>query len=459
MQTIYQTAEPFDQLLKKQVAHAGQTYRSMNYVVEQPVNEGLLLYHNMTKAMLLLTPEEAETYKKSPAALSQLIEQWFLVPQSHDDRLLSRQMRDVARILKKKSDAITDYTIMTTTDCNARCFYCYELGRPRTPMSEETAIRTADYIINHCKGKKVTIRWFGGEPLYNLPVISLICSGLKDAGVDYQSRMISNGYLFDENVITEAKDFWRLKKVQITLDGTEQTYNRCKAYIYKGVNAYRRVIGNIHRLQDAGIRVSIRLNIDMHNAENLSELVEELHREFSNPKGISVYLHALFEEVKGSKAIHDDEKRKYVFDRISDLEARLNDYGVIKPHRLSRQVRINRCMADNDQSVLIVPNGRVGKCEHYSEEHFIGHIENEDRNTEMVEKFRETRDEIDACATCFNYPDCIWLKLCEDSPNCYKEEREHMLHQLRQSMIRAFDKFKNKQEDKQEDDLQDEEQD
>ena len=192
----------------------------------------------------------------------------------------------------------------------------------------------------------------------------------------------------------------------------------------------------------------------MHNAENLSELAEELHREFSNPKGISVYLYALFEEVKGSKAIHDDEKRKYVFDRISDIEARLKDYGFIKPHRLSRQVRINRCMADYDQSVLIVPNGSIGKCEHYSEDHFIGHIENEDRDTEMVEKFRETRDEIDACATCFNYPDCVWLKICQDNPNCYQEERDHKLHQLRQSMIRAFDKFKNKQED----DLQDEEQ-
>lgn len=456
MQTIYQTTEPFDQLLKNQEPDVGQIYRPMNYVVEQPVEEGLLLYHTMTKAMVLLTPEEAETYRKTPAALSQLIEQWFLVPQSHDDRLLSRQMRDVARMLEKKSDVITGYTIMTTTDCNARCFYCYEMGRPRTPMSEETAHRTADHIISHCKGEKVTLRWFGGEPLYNLPVISLICRRLQEAGIDYHSRMISNGYLFDDNVVAEAKDLWFLNHVQITLDGTEQTYNRCKAYIYKNVNAYRRVIGNIHKLQDAGIKVSIRLNIDMHNAENLSELAEELHREFNDPKGISVYLHALFEEEKGSKALHDDERRKYVFDQITDIEARLKDYGFIQPRRLSRKVKINRCMADNDHSVVIVPNGRIGKCEHFSEDHFVGHIDHEDRDTQMVKKFKETRDEIDACDTCFNYPDCIWLKLCEDVPNCYQEEREHMLHQLRQSMLRAFDKFKNKQEDNQEDDLQDE---
>lgn len=456
MQTIYQTAEPFDQLLKKQEPEAGQMYRKMNYVVEQPVEEGLLLYHTMTKAMVLLTPEEAETYKKTPAALSQLIEQWFLVSQSFDDRLLSRQIRDVGRMLEKKSDAITGYTILTTTDCNARCFYCFELGRQRRHMSEDTAHRTADYIIKHCKGEKVSLRWFGGEPLYNLPVISLICKRLKEAGIDYHSSMTSNGYLFDDHVITEAKDLWLLDHVQITLDGTEQTYNRCKAYIYKGVNAYRRVIGNIHKLQDAGIKVNIRLNIDMHNAENLSELAEELHREFSDPKGISVYLHALFEEEKGSKALHDDERRKYVFDQITDIEARLKDYGFIKPRRLNRKVKINRCMADNDHSVVIVPNGLIGKCEHFSEDHFVGHIDNEDRDAQIQDDFKETRDEIDACATCFNYPDCIWLKLCEDVPNCYQEERDHMLHQLRQSMMRAFDQFKNDKEDNQEDDLQDE---
>lgn len=454
MQTIYQIAKPFDQLLKRQKMAAGQTYRPMYYVVEQPVEEGLLLYHTMTKALLQLTPEEAETYRTSPTALPQLVEQWFLVPESHDDRLLSRQIRDVARMLEKKTGAITSYTILTTTDCNARCFYCYELGRPRVPMSQDTAIKTADYIINHCKSEKVSLHWFGGEPLYNKPVISLICQRLKEAGIQYASTMTSNGYLFDDNIVTEAKEEWHLEKVQITLDGTEQTYNRCKAYIYKDVNAFRRVISNIHKLQDAGIHVSIRLNIDMHNAENLSELADELHREFSDPKGISVYMHALFEEVKGSKAIHDEEKRKFVFDQINDIESRLADYGLLKPRQLKREVKTNRCMADNDHSVVIVPDGHIGKCEHYSEDHFVGHIGHEEWDAQMLDHFRDTRDEIAACATCFNYPNCIWLKLCKDNPTCYQEEREHKHSKLRRSILRAFNNYKDQQEE-----LQDEAQD
>ena len=93
------------------------------------------------------TPEEdnaPEIYKTNPTALPQLVEQWFLVPQSHDDRLLSRQITDVARMLEKSSDAITHYTILPTTDCNARCFYCYEKGRRRIPMTDRTAQKVAD---------------------------------------------------------------------------------------------------------------------------------------------------------------------------------------------------------------------------------------------------------------------------------------------------------------------------
>ena len=447
MQIIRNTAKPFYQLLKKQKVRKGETYRPMYYVVEQPVDEGLLLYHTMTKALLLLSPEEAEIYKTHPVEMTELIGQWFLVPQSHDDRLLSRQMRDVAKMIEKKSKAITSYTILTTTDCNARCFYCYEMGRSRIPMSRDTALQIADYIIKHCCGEKVSIQWFGGEPLYNKPVISLICQRLKDAGVNYYSTMVTNGFLFNDDTIKEAKEVWNLGWVQITLDGTEKIYNRSKAYIYKDVNAYQRVISNIHRLQEASITVKIRLNIDMHNADNLQELTEELHREFSNTKGISVYLHTLFENEKGSQAMQDSQKRVIVFNKMQKIRTLLTSYGLYKPDRLAHHIMTNRCMADSDRSAVIVPNGYIGKCEHYSEDHFIGHIGKEEIDTKMQEELKECRDEIDACKTCFYYPDCIWLKICDNYSNCYQEDRDDRLQELRHSILRAYKKFKDEEQD------------
>ncbi len=438
MQTIRQTAKPFDILLKKQKVKLGQQYRPMYYVVEQPVEEGLLLYHTMTKALILLNHQEADVYHTHPIDIPQLIEEWFIVPESHDDRLLSRQIRNVAKMLKKKADAITNYTIMTTTDCNARCFYCYEMGRSRIPMRLDTALQTADYIIRHCQGKKVSIQWFGGEPLYNKPVITLICQKLKDACISYQSTMVSNGYLFDENTIKEAKEEWFLHEVQITLDGTEKIYNHSKAYIYKGVNAYYRVIKNIHSLQNAGIHVCIRLNIDIYNADNLLELTDELKHEFSSPKGISVYIHPLLEVANGSQAMHNKQKRIIIFNKVAEIEARLRDYGFIRANRLRHSIKTNKCMADNDNSIIIAPDGNIGKCEHYTDDHFIGHIGSQNIDNILKSIFLETHDEIDACATCFNYPDCIWLKICQNKTFCYQEDINHELALLRQSIVRVY---------------------
>lgn len=449
MQIIYNTAKPFDQLLKKQKVNKGETYRPMYYVVEQPVDGGLLLYHTMTKALLLLTTKEAEVYKAHPEEMPELIGLWFLVPQSHDDRLLSRQIRDVAKMIAKPKKGINTYTILTTTDCNARCFYCFEMGRPRTPMSKETAQRTANYIIRHCNGEKVSITWYGGDPLYNKGVITQICHLLTEAGVDFKSKMISNGYLFDDDTVYEACNLWRLKRVQITLDGTEQVYNHYKAFIYKNVNAYRRVIDNIHRLQEAGIHVLIRLNIDMHNADDLLNLAEELHHEFPDTKGIYVYIHQLFEEEKGRTAIHDENKRRIVFKRMLEIRQRLARYGFVREVKLRRTIKTNRCMADNDACITITPSGNLGKCDHYTTNNLVGHIDSEALDGEMIQRFRETNDEIEACATCFDYPNCFMLKKCQATHNCFPEICLDSLDLIRHEMIVAYNN-NNKEKDQNE---------
>jgi len=444
---IHPIVRPFDKLLGHQKIEPDLHYRPMVYTIQQPIEDGILLFNTMTKAMIQLSQQEAELFHNMPTALPQLIQMWFAVPDSHDDRLLSRQIRNVKKMISKPTKGITAYTIFTTMDCNARCFYCYELGRPRIPMNEETAIKTAKYIIHHSEGHNVTLDWFGGEPLYNKPVITTICQILKEADIKYRSTMVSNGYLMDTETIEEAKTLWNLKKVQITLDGTESVYNRCKAYIYKDVNAYRHVINNIHNLLDAGILIRIRLNIDLHNADNLLALADELGRMFGGKKGISVYSHPLFHYTMKKAAVNNETSRKLIYDKQKCLNELLCSYGLATRKSLRLQVKTNNCMADNKACITILPTGKIGKCEHYSEDNFIGHIDSEDMDANMIACFLETQDEIEACALCPHYPDCIRLKKCEDLDVCYPEEREKKLSELKQGMLVEFEKYKKKQKD------------
>ena len=433
-------AEPLAGLLKDQRPREGETYRLMHYVVQQPVEEGLLLYNVLTKAIVLLSAKEAEKLD-DPSTVPELVSKWFAVPQSHDDRKLAQEIRAVGKMLQNPIRSIKGYTILTTTDCNARCFYCYEKGRSRIPMLEETALKLADFILQNRQNDQVSLRWFGGEPLYNKGVISLICGKLKDAGVDYKSTMVSNGYLFDDETVDEAVRLWNLKKVQITLDGTEDIYNRSKAFIYTEGSPYRRVLGNIHRLLDAGIRVTIRLNIDRHNADDLLALTEILGTEFKGEKRLNVYSHVLFEVGSEDTSVqHTDTQRQELFQVRMRLQERFRELGFFRPKSLTHTLKLNRCMADNDGSILILPDGHLGKCEHFSDDHWFGHLDSPERDEAVFADFKQLRDELDACAECPFYPDCYRLTLCEEAIHCYPEEREEMLLDARQGLLSFYQK-------------------
>ena len=51
----------------------------MHFVVQAEVNDGLLLLHNMTKEMVLLSQEEQAVFEQCPTDLPELISHWFLV--------------------------------------------------------------------------------------------------------------------------------------------------------------------------------------------------------------------------------------------------------------------------------------------------------------------------------------------------------------------------------------------
>lgn len=426
-------------LLKNQRLQEGESYRLMHFVVQLPVDEGLLLYNIMTRAVALLTPEEAREMTDNPASVPELVAKWFAVPLDHDDRKMAREVRAVGKMLEKRPKGFTGYTILTTTDCNARCFYCYEKGRSRISMKEETARKVAEFIIRNNPGQKVKFRWFGGEPLYNKGVISLICAELRRAGIEYQSFLVSNGYLFDESVIAEATGLWNLKKVQITLDGTEEVYNRSKAFICPEGSPYRRVLGNIHRLLDAGIRVDIRINIDRHNANDLLDLADVLTNEFGGQKHFGVYSHSLLQA--GAKTVsHSDSQRWELFEARMRLQEKLRDGKIALKGKLPDKLKLNHCMADRDTDVLILPDGHLGKCEHYTDSHWFGHLDSEERDETLLADFKRLREEIDACAECPFYPDCYRLVLCEEAVHCHPEEREEKLRLIRQNLLDFYRK-------------------
>lgn len=424
----------------KKFKKSGGEGRLIKYCVQTPVDGGLLLHNGLTRETLLLTEAEARDLTGNVY----LRERWFVVPHSCNEKELTDLVRWVIQSRRKKSPPITTYVLFTTTDCNARCFYCFEKGRSRISMSLETAEKVVRYIKEHCGGEKVTISWYGGEPLYNLQVIDTICDGLRREGIEYASVMISNGYLFDDATVAKARDSWRLKRVQIALDGTEAVYNRSKAFIYRDGSAYQVVMANIQRLLDASIKVIIRLNMGLHNAEDLLNLVEELGQRFGGQENIFVYAYHLFDGAQPLAERHSPEVWAQQDAAMCRLNEKIVQCGLVTRRGIAATLKTHNCMADAGGSVTILPTGDIGLCDHCSEDEFIGHIDREGFDEKVIASWRERAPEIPECVDCFYYPSCYQIKKCPNRSVCFEQMRLEYLRMVQRQMLNEYQRWQDR---------------
>lgn len=353
-------------------------YRLMKYLLQSEVEDGILLHNCVTGHLVLLTSEEAELLHALPSepteAMHELIADHFLVPEGYDEYKSVNQLRAIYQ-KRYTGDAINHYIILPTTFCNAHCFYCYESDYPHIHMTEETADKIIDYIDEHRKGKDVLLSWFGGEPLVGMARIDQISQGLKDRQIKFSSNMISNGYLFDEKVVERAKNLWKLERVQITLDGTEEVYNKVKSYVRVNGSPFQRVLNNIDILSASGIHVNIRLNVDFYNKDDIRTLIDDLVERYSDNDKVRVYPNMLFND-QGFEPVHHSQE-----DMVELLEI-INSYSkYLKENKLGQNrlkipyLQTSQCMADNSHAVMLQPDGSFCRCEHENVRDSYGSVE------------------------------------------------------------------------------------
>lgn len=421
-------------------------YRLMKYLLRVDVEDGMLLHNCVTRHLVALTKEEAEAVSKLPAnpteLTQELIANHFLVPEDFDEYRSVNQLRSIYQ-RRSTGDAISHYVILPTTFCNAHCFYCYESDYPHVHMTEETANKLIDYIDVNRRGKKITIDWFGGEPLVGVKRIDQISQGLKERGIEFSSFMISNGYLFDEDMVKKSVELWHLKRVQITLDGTEEVYNRVKAYAGVTGNPYERVLGNIDLLISNGVHVNIRLNLDFYNKDDLKALIEELGKRYSGKENISVYLNMLFNNQGFEPIHHSKDDRIELMRFIESYSQRLEELqlGGGKQRKLPC-LAFNQCMADNPHTIEIQPDGSFCRCEHENVNDSYGNLDEGVLDPEKPVKWRENIERSDHCPDCAVYPSCFLLKGCmnADIP-CIEEFRSQGVEKDKKKIYSIYQKY------------------
>ena len=402
-------------------------YRLIRYLVQEQCGEGTLLLNIVSGELILLSEKENELLSLLPSPyvpeMDELIAHRFLVTETFDESKSVDQLRTLLKKLQPQK-GITGFSILPTTACNARCFYCFESNEPRYTMTAEIAEKTVEFIAAHCEpDKTVPIKWFGGEPTAGEKRIDQICDLLQEKGIRYTSSMISNAYLFDEEMVRKAKEKWKLTSIQITLDGTEPVYNQVKAYVNAEGSPYQRVMRNIGLLLDAGIRVLVRINLDKHNEDDLTELVKELGNRFSGRKLFEAYAAPLFEGAGYAPIIHQEDDHSGIVQSVLRLNQQIEQVGCRRGTRYVQNsalpsLRYYYCMADNPRSIQINPLGQFGKCEHYISTHLVGSLKDGCASDSPEWQYWMNPVYLESCKKCSLYPDCGLIKNCETAVPC-----------------------------------------
>lgn len=160
---------------------------------------------------------------------------------------------------------LTRLSLNLTQVCNLGCGYCYakggDYGGPPKIMSEQTAVEKLSEAAQAHRSIDF-IQFFGGEPLINYKLMSIIVERarqlVKDGVLEFEPKygIVTNLTLMRDEVAHFLKNI--KCDVVVSLDGPEDIHNKLRP-TKKGQNSHRTVVNNIKKLSKMGVVIDIEV--------------------------------------------------------------------------------------------------------------------------------------------------------------------------------------------------------
>ncbi|MHB8146306.1 MAG: radical SAM protein [Vulcanimicrobiaceae bacterium] len=229
--------------------------------------------------------------RPSDDTIAVLSRRGYLTERTHDEEVALFE-EIVMRLHERQLRAMPSYILMPTYNCNLRCSYCFQ-DHMRTNLAyshllKPMSIEMADRIIaafppieERLHGlpsespRKRKITFFGGEPLLAVSrgVVSHFVGALSARGpVEFSA--VTNGTEID--AYGDLLGPKGISSLQITIDGTAENHDRRRVHL-DGSGSFKKIACNLDFALERGVRVSVRVNVDRHNAADVPRLAETFY--------------------------------------------------------------------------------------------------------------------------------------------------------------------------------------
>lgn len=339
-------------------------YWSKYNILSKSEKYGFLLFNTMSLAFIRINEQDIDMWKKlreTPDSYTNfqnydfLIKARILVDNQEDD--LNVYLADVLKNRYNSSDMAL--TILPTRGCNFGCIYCYEQDRPNVLMNEQTEKAIVKFVCSNSNLKRLSVVWYGGEPLLNFDSMVRLTKMFKQLNIEYSAKIVSNGYLLTKEKADLMKDL-AIRNIQITFDGSEEIHNQ-RRFLLGGQPTYRKIMDNLKYLLsiDKEITIDIRTNIDRRNKDDYNKFYQDFKSEI-NDKRVTMYP-GFVSDLLSSECVSPEfniSEGGYKAQFILDI---FDKYGIEIKSFLPKYRR-HSCVASKYFAFVIGPEGELYKC-------------------------------------------------------------------------------------------------
>lgn len=339
----------------------------------------------------------------------------FLIDRSIDEL---RRVRYAFGRQQYRQDTL-ELILLASEDCNFRCTYCYEKfarGTMRPAVREAIKAMVRDRLPSL---RRLSINWFGGEPLYGFRAIEdlgpFFSEMARDHGLLFGSGMTTNGYLLTPDVAERILG-WGITDFQITLDGIAEDHDKHRPS-RDGRPTFTVIYDNLvalaQRTEDFSVR--LRVNFDRANSPRLAEFLNDFSKTFSSDRRFELAFHAVGKWGGDNDANLDTCGHSEQRDIKSALRRRAAELGLTVASELTdiagpgSQV----CYAARPYNFIIGADGKVMKCTVSLDQDDYNVVGNLAATGELIidddkmARWTEPAFETDAtCASCFMVSTC-----------------------------------------------------
>ena len=281
---------------------------SDHLVINQDLNGNIYAYNSLFGGLKKLTPEEYNFIKLlkngeplppiKEEIIESLLDRHFINNYDLDEYELITPILNNYKDDVINGDSISKLLLYVTGNCMLRCSYCYlnnaqemndnndGLNCGMKNMEWKVAKEAIDVffeIIKKNGQKKVHIRFHGGEPFLNFPVIKksieYINEKFSDLKVIYHVN--TNGIAMTDDAI----DFWiensnnknHSTDIEFSIDGPKECHDSIRKYA-NGKGSFEKGMKTIKKLIEKGYpleQINIATTLTKYNYTCLHELIDE----------------------------------------------------------------------------------------------------------------------------------------------------------------------------------------